>query len=86
MSERDETILHEAAVEDVIAEEYEALSVPFTSTTTKLADIDDPINTVDKHTGKMVFNVTTGLPVWAVDGTAGGLWNTAAGATAHTPV
>jgi hypothetical protein len=82
----DETILHQDEVEAVIAAEYDTLSDPITSTTAKLAAIGDAVNTVDKHAGKMVFNTTTGLPVWAVGPAAGDLWKTAAGATAHTPI
>lgn len=81
----DETILHQDDVEAVIAAEYDVLSDPVTSTTAKLTDIDDAVNTTDKHAGKMVFNVTTGAPVWAVGPDADDVWNTAAGATAHTP-
>lgn len=58
-----------------------------TSTTTALADITDVINTgSQKIAGYPVFNVTTGLPVWAVGNADGDVWNDATGATAHTPV
>jgi len=85
-------ILHQADVEAVIAAEVTSIvqdvvaaADPVTAVTTDLVDIDHAINTTNKIAGKMVYNTTTGLPVFAVDGTAGGLWKNAAGATAHTP-
>jgi len=59
---------------------------PITATTAELADITDDINTLDKYTGKSVFNTTTGSPVWAGGDTAAAVWVNATGATAHTPV
>ena len=44
------------------------------------------INTTDKYEGKIVFNSTTNIPVWAAGSAAGDLWVDATGATAHTPV
>lgn len=79
-------ILHQADVEAVVDTRVGASHIPATSTTAALAAIGNAINTTGKAPGKMVFNTTTGLPCWAVDGTAGGLWKSAAGATAHTPV
>jgi len=58
----------------------------FTATTTELADVSDAINTSNKAIGKMVFNTTTGAPVWAVGTAAASVWNDATGSTAHTPV
>jgi hypothetical protein len=81
----DETILHQDDVEAVIADQYDMLSDPLTATTTQLVAIGSVVNTVDKHAGKMIFNTTTGAPCWAVGSTAGALWVTSAGATAHTP-
>ena len=63
-----------------------ALLSPVASTTAALAAIGNVINTADKYAGKMVFNATTSKPVWAVDGTAGGVWLDHAAGTAHTPV
>ncbi len=40
----------------------------------------------DKVAGFMVFNTTTGAPVWATGNAATDVWNDATGATAHTPV
>jgi hypothetical protein len=64
------------------------ISVPgnASSTTTNLADVTHQINTVDKFAGKMVYNTTTGLPVFAAGSAAADLWKTAAGETAHSPV
>lgn len=56
------------------------------ATTAQLADISSAINTIAKWAGKMVWNTTTGLPVFATGSTAGSVWNDATGATAHTPV
>lgn len=59
---------------------------PVTATTTELEDIADAINTTDKYVGKMVFNTTTGIPVWADAATDDGTWSGADGAVDHTPV
>lgn len=59
-------------------------SVP--STTAALAAVGNAINTTGKFAGKQVWNTTTTKPVYAVDGTAAGVWKDATGATAHTPV
>lgn len=56
-----------------------------TATTTELEDVDDPINTVGKYVGKMVFNATTGIPVWADSAAVDGTWSGADGAVDHTP-
>jgi hypothetical protein len=58
-----------------------------TATTTELADITNAINTtVLKVAGYMVFNTTTGAPVWAIGAADGSVWNDATGTLAHTPV
>ena len=57
-----------------------------TATTTELEDIADPINTVGKYVGKMVFNTTTGIPVWADSAATNGTWSGADGAVDHTPI
>ena len=54
-------------------------------TTTQLEDISDGINTENKRTGKMVYNSTTGIPVWADGPAAGDTWSGADGAVDHTP-
>lgn len=54
-------------------------------TTAQLADIDDPINTENKRVGRMVWNSTTGVPVWADAATPGGTWSDSAGNVDHTP-
>lgn len=56
------------------------------STTAALAAIGNAINTAGKYQGKIVFNSTSNALVVAVGATAGAVWNTAAGALAHTPV
>jgi hypothetical protein len=56
-------------------------------TTTNLASITAEINTsASKHAGQMVWNSTTGAPVWAAGAADGSVWVDATGATAHTPV
>jgi len=58
-----------------------------TATTTELEDIADAINTgALKVPGYMVFNTTSGAPVWAIADTDGGVWNDATGTLAHTPI
>jgi hypothetical protein len=57
-----------------------------TSTTTALEDVDAAINTTGKYVGKMVFNTTTGLPLWADTAAADGTWSLATGVATHTPV
>lgn len=54
-------------------------------TTAQLADIADPINTENKRVGRMVWNSTTGVPVWADAATPGGTWSDSAGNVDHTP-
>lgn len=57
-----------------------------TATTTQLVDIANAINTrADKVAGFLVFNTTTGLPVWAAGDTDGAVWNNARGQLQHTP-
>lgn len=57
-----------------------------TRTTAQLADATDGINTAGKYAGKMVYNLTTGVPVWADGATAGATWSGADGAVDHTPI
>ena len=54
-------------------------------TTAQLAAVADPINTVDKRAGKMVWDSTLGQPVWADDAAAGDTWSLSTGVVAHTP-
>jgi hypothetical protein len=57
------------------------------ATTAELADVTDPINTSDrKKAGVPVFNSTTGAIVVSTGADDNSVWNTAAGAAAHTPV
>lgn len=46
-------------------------------TSTQLGDATDPINTIDKFVGKVVFNTTTSLPAFAVGAGATGVWASA---------
>lgn len=77
-----ETILHQADVEAVIA-----AKTANTATTAELASLTSAIN-IDpaKKAGRLVFNTTTGALVVAIGDTAAGVWNTAAGVLAHSPV
>jgi len=64
----------------------QSFSLP-TSTTTALTSISNAINTsAQKVAGTVIFNTTTGAPVYAVGNADGSVWNDATGATAHTPV
>lgn len=80
------TILRQEEVEAVIAAKTASLDGATTATTAQLASLVATVNTTSKKTGKLVFNTTTGAVVVAVGGTAAGVWNTAAGVLAHTPV
>jgi len=57
-----------------------------TATTTQLEDDAHAINTVNKYTGKMVYNTTTGIPVFADGSTPTSKWAEADGTDEHTPV
>jgi hypothetical protein len=58
----------------------------YTATTTQIEDTTADVNTrAEKRAGWMVFNITTGQPVWAVNSGALSVWNDATGATAHSP-
>jgi len=61
-------------------------SVGLIATTAELADITDPINTVNKAAGLQVFNTSTNKPVWSSGATAGAVWVNSGGTTEHTPV
>lgn len=55
-----------------------------TATTAELVDATSAINTTGKFVGKIVYNTTTGIPVFADVATAAGVWADAQGATEHT--
>ena len=57
-----------------------------TASTTQLASVADPINTLNKQAGSVVFNTTTNKPVYATGSTAASTWVDATGAVVHTPV
>ena len=56
-----------------------------TATTTQIADIADPVNTVGKAAGTIVFNTTLGTLKIATGATAASTWVNADGTTAVTP-
>lgn len=62
-----------------------AFFAPATATTTQLEADDHAINTTGKYTGKMVWNTTTGLPLWADGPGATDTWSLATGVATHTP-
>jgi hypothetical protein len=51
-----------------------------------LENAANEVNTGDKYEGKMIFNSTTNVPVFASGSAPGDTWVFAAGGTAHTPV
>ena len=58
---------------------------PINRTTAQIDDKEDFVNITDKRVGKMIFNTTTGLPLWADASTDVGTWSLATGIVAHTP-
>lgn len=54
-------------------------------TTAQLASAADPINTENKRVGRMVWNSTTGVPVWADGADPTSTWSGADGTADHTP-
>ena len=56
------------------------------TTTAALEAVANAINTTDKYAGKMVWNATTGLPLWADGPLAADTWSLATGVAAHSPV
>jgi hypothetical protein len=55
-------------------------------TTAQLADVDDPINTTNKHAGRCVFDSTKGQPVWADAGLPASTWSLSTGVVASSPI
>jgi hypothetical protein len=53
---------------------------------TDFEDLRGTLNTTGKYAGKMLWDDTTGAPVWAAGGTAISLWVDSAAATVYTPV
>lgn len=64
---------------------FQVLSVQTNATTTELADAAATINAMGKHTGRQVYNTTTGLPLWASGPGTADTWDDATGTTQHTP-
>ena len=56
------------------------------STSVKLEDISDTINTADKSLNRFVINSTTGGVVRALGGGAGNNWVDMDGSVQHTPI
>lgn len=54
-------------------------------TTAQITNAAHVVNTENKRAGTMIFNTTTGLPLWATGNGATDTWVNATGATAHTP-
>lgn len=54
-------------------------------TTAELANAADAINTQNKKVGRMVWNSTTGVPVWADGPLPTDTWSGADGVADHTP-
>ena len=58
-----------------------------TTATANLTSVSDVVNTMEfKRAGLMVWNSTTGMPVWASGSGSTATWVDATGAVAHTPV
>ncbi len=55
------------------------------ATTAELVDEADPVNTVDKFIGKMVWDSTKGQPVWADGAGVNATWSLSTGVVATTP-
>ncbi len=63
------------------------IAPPVTSTTTKLADVGDAINTAAaKVKGYMVLNITTGVTVFASGNADADVWHFYDETTAHSPI
>jgi hypothetical protein len=56
------------------------------ATTGELDSATSAVNTFGKYRGKMVFNSTSGQPVWSTGATAGSFWRYADGTNAHQPL
>lgn len=57
-----------------------------TATAAELVDVNDPINTLGKGAGVMVYNTTLELPFWATGSAAGADWKDATGGTVISPI
>ncbi len=54
-------------------------------TTAQLADVSDPINTIDKRAGRMVWNSTSGFAVWSDGPLPVDTWSASDGLVDHSP-
>lgn len=59
---------------------------PSTTTSAALEAVGNAINTTGKYTGKLVWNTTTGLPLWADGPAAADTWSLATGVATHSPI
>lgn len=59
---------------------------PHAASSGEFLDIGGATNTLNKFTGKMIYDVTTSKPLWALSSAAGGVWKDATGTTIYTPV
>lgn len=55
------------------------------ATTTDLDSATSIVNTIFKSAGRMIFNTTTSIPVWALGELATDAWVDATGAVVNTP-
>ena len=78
--DRDNLVSHTNILND-----GEIHSATFRASTTNLTDISHPVNTGNKFEGKMIFDSTTNIPMYARGSTAGDLWASATGGSTITP-
>lgn len=55
-------------------------------TTAQIEDITHDVNVTYKDAGRVIYNTTTGLPLFSAGSAAGSTWNDALGTVKHTPV
>ncbi|HEY2346794.1 MAG TPA: hypothetical protein VGH80_13115 [Xanthomonadaceae bacterium] len=56
-----------------------------TAITSQLNSATQPVNVTGKYAGRMIFNTTTGMPVWATGGSTTSTWVNSAGSVQNTP-
>lgn len=74
------------AISTAVATSAATLVARVSTTTAALEAVANAINTTDKYAGKMVWNATTGLPLWADGPLAADTWSLATGVATHSPV
>ena len=87
MSDANDTILHQADVEAVIdgRSAWAPYTDGFSASAANLAAIANAINTTDKVAGKMVWDTTNHVPMFAGGTTAAAHWYTLLGVDTITP-